>query len=121
MVDGLSKLIVKPAAAATPIFSPGSVQDVGLQINNVSGLVSTVVTGLISVAGLLFFVMLVWGGIQYVLSGGDKAQAQAAKDRITHALIGIVIVAAAFAIAQLIKAVLGVDATNVVINNAYNN
>ncbi len=52
--------------------------------------------------------MLVIGGIQYAMSGGDKAQAQAAKDRITNALIGIVVVASAFAIKALITSVFGI-------------
>jgi len=37
--------------------------------------------------------MLVWGGIQWVTSGGDKENTQKARDRITHALVGVALIA----------------------------
>lgn len=115
----MQELFVKSAHAATNIFTPGSAGAVGLSMNDVGLAVTRGVTALIAVAGLLFFVMLVIGGIQYVLSGGDKIGATAARDRITHALIGILIVAAAFAIATLVSAVTGFSVTNTTINNFY--
>lgn len=72
-----------------------------------------VVAGLISfalvIASLIFFFMLIIGGIQWMLSGGDKAGTEAARGRITAALIGLVVVFSAWAIAQLINAMFGVN------------
>ena len=104
--------LISQKVYAEDVFKPTAA---GLGLNatiTVQKLVTTVVTGLIGFAGLLFFIMLVVGGIQYVLSGGDKTGAQAAKDRITHALIGIVIVAAAWAIVTLLQTITGFNATN---------
>lgn len=116
----LLNLIAKPVqAAATNIFVPGTASNVGLQISDVAQVVGGGVKALIAVAGLLFFVMLVIGGIQYVLSGGDKLGATAARDRITHALIGILIVAAAYAITALVTAVTGFNPLNTTINQFY--
>lgn len=114
----LLKLIAKPVAAAN-LFTPSDAAAVGLSINDVSTAVTNGIKAIVAVAGVIFFVMLVWGGVQYVLSGGDKAATQAARDRITYALIGIVIVAAAFAIATLVGTVTGTSITNVSINNLY--
>ncbi|MCX6783830.1 MAG: hypothetical protein NT141_02060 [candidate division WWE3 bacterium] len=112
--------IISGKAFAESVFVTGNkATAVGLNISDTGLLVSTAIKALIGAAGLLFFVMLVWGGIQFVTSGGDKAQATAAKDRITHALIGIVIVAAAFAIATLLQNVLGIGVTNFTIQQAY--
>jgi hypothetical protein len=61
------------------------------------------------VAAILTFVFLVWGGIQWILSGGDKTQTQAARDRITMALVGLGIVAAAWALMKVIGYFFGVD------------
>lgn len=75
--------------------------------------VPVIVSGLIKltlvVASLVFFFILVIGGIQWIASGGDKAQTEAARNRITAALVGLVIVFAAWAILALIKAFFGVD------------
>lgn len=75
--------------------------------------VPSIVAGLISlvlvIAALIFFFMLVIGGIRWMLSGGDKANTEGARGQITAALVGLVIVFAAWAIIQLIKTLFGVD------------
>lgn len=61
------------------------------------------------IAAILTFAFLVWGGIQWIMSGGDKTQTQAARDRITMALVGLAIVAAAWALMKVIGYFFGVD------------
>lgn len=72
-----------------------------------------IVSGLISltliVAALVFFFILVIGGIKWILSGGDKAATEGARSQITAALVGLTIVFAAWAIIQLIKTLFGVN------------
>jgi len=74
---------------------------------------ATIVQGLIGfmliIAALVFFFMLVFGGIRWIASGGDKAQTEAARNQITAALVGLVIVFAAWAIVQLIGTFFGVE------------
>ena len=59
-------------------------------------------------AAIVFFFILVWGGISWITSGGDKANTEAARNRITAALVGLVIVFAAWAILQLIQVFFGI-------------
>ena len=63
-------------------------------------------------AAIIFFFILVWGGIQWIVSGGDKAATEASRGRITAALVGLVIVFAAWAIAALIGTFFGVEIFN---------
>lgn len=63
-------------------------------------------------AAIIFFFVLVIGGIQWITSGGDKAGTETARKRITNALIGLAIVFAAWAIIALINALFGVDILN---------
>lgn len=78
-------------------------------------LVAWAVTAILVVAGLIFFFMLIIGGLKWILSGGDKAATESARGQITAALIGLVIVFSAWAIAQLISAVFGVNILDVAI------
>jgi len=71
----------------------------------VSGFIKLVVV----IAAIIFFFILVIGGIRWIASGGDKAQTEAARNQITAALVGLVIVFAAWAIVALIKVFFGVD------------
>jgi hypothetical protein len=54
------------------------------------------------VAVILTFVFLLWGGIQWITSGGDKAKYEEARNRITAALIGLAIVALAWLVIKLV-------------------
>jgi len=74
-----------------------------------ASLVSGLIRFILVIAALLFFFMLVLGGIQWIISGGDKAGSENARKKITSALVGLAIVFAAWAIATLINSLFGVD------------
>lgn len=71
------------------------------------------------IAAIVFFFILVIGGIRWIASGGDKAQTEAARNQITAALVGLVIVFAAWAIMALIRVFFGVDVFNLTIPQGY--
>src|SRR5574341_1469276 len=68
----------------------------------VPGIINTAFTWVLIIAAIVFFFMLVVGGIRWILSGGDKAQTEAARNQVTAALVGLVIVFSAWAIVRLI-------------------
>lgn len=80
-----------------------------------SSVISGLVKFLLVIAAILFFFMLVIGGIQWIISGGDKAGSENARKRITSALVGLAIVFAAWAIVSLIHSVFGVNILNLTI------
>ena len=73
------------------------------------GIIAILVRFMVIIAAVIFFFMLVIGGIRWIASGGDKGQTEAARSQITAALVGLVIVLAAWAIAALIHSFFGVD------------
>lgn len=64
---------------------------------------------LLIVAAIAAFLFLIIGGLQWITSGGDKAGMEAARNRITAAIIGLIIVAAAWAIMLLVGEFIGVN------------
>jgi len=86
--------------------------DKRVSFSNFGELLGNIVIAAMVIAGLMVFFYLIMGGIQYITSGGDKAQAEAARDRITYALIGLVIVVGSFAIIKLIEAFFGINIIN---------
>lgn len=52
---------------------------------------------------IIFFFVLLLGAIQWITSGGDKASTEAARRRVTSALVGIVILLSIFGIINLIE------------------
>lgn len=58
---------------------------------------------LIYVVGLVIFVaMFLWGALEWLLSGGNKDSVGNAQRRLTHAIVGLVLLALSFAIIRLI-------------------
>lgn len=90
----------------------------GLADITIENLITAGVTLILVIAALVFFFILIWGGIDYISSGGDKGRTEAARSKITAALIGIVIVFGAWAIISLIRGFFGVDILQLNIPNA---
>jgi hypothetical protein len=67
-----------------------------------SELIAAAVQIALAAAGLIFFAMLFMGGLKYLTAGGDEKAAASARATLTQAFIGLVIVVAAFLIAQLL-------------------
>lgn len=79
-----------------------------IQIENIGLLISSVIGTLLVVAALLAFFYLILGGIQWITSGGDKTGMEAARNKITHAIVGLVIVGSAWAVMILVQNFLGI-------------
>ncbi len=58
-------------------------------------------------AGFTALVFIILGGIKYIMSGGDPKQAGAAKQIITYALIGLVLILLAIGIVNTIAYITG--------------
>lgn len=97
-------------AAAEDIINlkPGG-KFVNLETLTIGAIVAGLIRLILVVAALVFFFILVIGGIRWIASGGDKAHTEAARSQITAALVGLVIVFAAWAIVQLINTFFGID------------
>lgn len=89
----------------------GAGSDMVVNANNLElpKLISGFLSLILVVAGLVFFFILVVGGIKWILSGGDKAHTEGARNQITAALVGLVIVFSAWAIAKLLQAFFGIN------------
>lgn len=57
---------------------------------------------LIFFVGAIAVIMLIIGGLRYVLSGGDNSAVTSAKNTILYALVGVVVAFAAWAIVDFI-------------------
>ncbi|MCB9801833.1 MAG: hypothetical protein H6774_01970 [Pseudomonadales bacterium] len=62
-----------------------------------------------AIAALLVFVYLIWGGIEWITSGGDKGKTESARNKITAAIIGLIILAASYALLRIALEFIGVD------------
>ncbi|KKU44744.1 MAG: hypothetical protein UX64_C0047G0014 [Microgenomates group bacterium GW2011_GWC2_46_7] len=69
-------------------------------------------SAVILVAGLLTFAYMVYGGVTWISSGGDKTKLEEARSKITNGLIGLAIVASAWAVYKLVDYFFGIGIAN---------
>lgn len=60
--------------------------------------ISRVINIILSVLGVLFLILMIYGGLIWMTAAGNEEKATKAKELITEALIGLIIVLAAYAI-----------------------
>jgi len=69
----------------------------------------TLINVMLGIAGVVSFVFLLWGGLQWILAGGDKEGTEKARKKITAALIGLAIVFSAYALLYILRALFNID------------
>lgn len=80
----------------------GGVQFTGSSaMSTFTGAISAIVGLLTMVAAIWFLVQVLLGGLGWITSGGDKAKLTEARDRLSQAFIGLIVVVAGWAILAL--------------------
>ncbi len=77
--------------------------------NSLGDFVSRTIPAIILVAALATFIYLLYGGVEWIMAGGEKGKIENARNRITQGIIGLAIVASSWAIFQLIMYFFGID------------
>lgn len=110
----LSFSIVVLFATPTPAHAQdwgGCVQTIdGAQVASLQCLpivFSNIVKAALEFVGAVAVILLVYAGIRFITSGGDPKQVQAARQIITYALIGLVLVLGSFGIIYFIAYLTG--------------
>lgn len=84
-------------------------------IGGIERIFSNIVAAVIGFAGIVLFIMLIIGGLQWATAGGDPKKAEMARKTLTSAIIGLVLVAMALLIIRLIESFTGVTVSEFVI------
>src|SRR3989338_10858908 len=74
---------------------------------SVSTVVQFVFNLLVAIGIIAALAYLLYGGIKWITSGGDKAAVEAARNHIVAAIIGLIILTLSFVIVSLVMKVLG--------------
>jgi hypothetical protein len=77
--------------------------------NAIGLLIGNIVGGIMIIGFLLAFFILLSGGISWITAGGDKAQLENARNKITNAIIGLIVVAAVWGIMAVVGPFLGIS------------
>ncbi|MGE5425505.1 MAG: hypothetical protein ACM3PZ_00210 [Bacillota bacterium] len=102
-----SGFIMAPALAQTYDFSSQSGlnetgvaagYDTGNEAPTVEGYVSRIITIVLSLLGVIFLGLTIYAGLIWMMAQGNEARVSKAKELLTEAVIGVLVVLAAYAI-----------------------
>ncbi len=77
-------------------------------LTDIAPIISGAVQLILVVAGLIAFVYLLLGGIKWITSGGDSAAVGKAGSQMMQAVIGLIVVFAAWGLMVLIESITGI-------------
>ena len=101
------------AQIRNPVLPPTLGGGTSPSVNSGGQALGKLISGLIGalfIAGfLLTFMMLLTGAYHWIISGGDKQELEKARNQITNAIVGLVVVGAVYAIMALTAGFFGLD------------
>lgn len=80
-------------------------------LDQIEQVVANVISVMVGLGFIAMLVMLIMAGIKYLTSAGEPKAVQSAHNTVTWALLGVVFMAIAWLILQLIKVFTGIDVT----------
>jgi hypothetical protein len=90
-------------AAMLDTFKDSSGADTGVvTIQSIATLFVNVIGVVVTLAGVALFIMFVVSGFSFLFSGGDQKKLEQAKGTLTNAIIGLVVIVAAYLILRLV-------------------
>ena len=75
------------------------------------GIFTRITSIALHVIGAISVIMLIWGGLRYILSGGDSKKITDAKNTVLYAIIGLIISFLAYAIIRFVLNAIGASTT----------
>ena len=73
---------------------------------NLAQAIGSVIGAILSLTGVIFLVIIVWGGNMWMTAKGNEQQVEQAKNLITNAVIGIIIIIGSYALTYFLVDVL---------------
>lgn len=103
----MQKLLALQVPGYDAIGAPQGVPTGGLAQG--SSIAQWGLTLVIIVAIVVALFMLIYSGVQWIQSGGDKQKVEAARHRIIYTIIGLVVIFLSFMIVNVVGTVFGVN------------
>ena len=78
-----------------------------------NGTFTNITNTILYAVGIISVIMLVWGGVRYIISGGDSKKVTDAKNTVLYAIIGLIISVLAYAIVNFVLNTIGVSEVDI--------
>lgn len=70
--------------------------------NSLAGIIQTVISAFLGLLGIIFIVLIIYAGFNWMTARGDEEKVTLAKETLTRAVIGLIIIVAAYSITYFV-------------------
>ena len=107
LISGLLAVIIFPAMTLADNAALDKLGEVGsgeagpyvkADATTISEIIGTAVSAFLALLGVIFLVLMLYAGYHWMTARGEEEKVEKAKDTITRAIIGLIIVVGAYAI-----------------------
>ncbi|MBT4516338.1 MAG: hypothetical protein HOC78_00380 [Candidatus Komeilibacteria bacterium] len=81
-----------------------------LQADNIPDLAGQMIKGLLGITGAIALLMMVWGGMLWMTSGGSAERLKKGKDTVLWTILGLVIIFMSYIIINFLFTIIGGNA-----------
>jgi len=118
LIKSLAVTVSTMATMTSSVFATTVEQPAIFFFTDIGVLITKILNFVMVLGALLVFMYLILGGIEWITSGGDKGKTESARNKITAAIIGLIVLASAWAILILVLKFLGITDLNQLFTNA---
>lgn len=68
----------------------------------VDSIVATIISVFLGILGIIFIVLIIYSGFNWMTASGDEGKIETAKKTLSRAIIGLIIIVAAYAITKFV-------------------
>ena len=86
----------------------GKLADFKFADADIGQIINDLVPYIFALAGLALMMVLIWGGFGLMTSAGDPKKMEAARGKLTNAIIGFIIIFMAYWLVQILETIFGI-------------
>lgn len=87
-----------------PLKIPGVTGEIKL-----ANLVNLVISLIIPIGGIVLLLVLIWGGYEYMMSGGAPDKVKSAQAKLTTGIIGFILLITSYILVKVITMIFGIS------------
>lgn len=101
------KTIILFTALAAPLIASATALTNPLGTTDISVFVGNLIKAILGLSGVAAFAMFVWGGVQWIISGGSKEKVESGKKTLIWATFGLIFIFISYALLYTLLTIVG--------------
>ena len=92
-----------------PIPTPTGAGGGKPRFGNIGDIINALIPYIFALAGIILLFLIIFGGFELLTSGGDPKKVESGKGKITHAIVGFIIIFVAYWLVQILETIFGIQ------------